>query len=190
MVLYGLAEMERARLYADYLKEGRIQEIGHIMNTSHDGDRVSCFAPDGSNERYRAPDSNTYLLGLMEDLESGKPDRVNRAQLEWQPGAYTCSLPVIDKMVDISLRTEGVVGAQLAGAGLGGCMMVLTRRESVDALKKNLAEGYYGPVGKKPNILICTPIAGSTIKFICVPTIPSGAVRLPTKCPGSPAIRM
>ncbi len=163
VVLYGLAEMERARLYADYLKEGRIQEIGHIMNTSHDGDRVSCFAPDGSNERYRAPDSNTYLLGLMEDLESGKPDRVNRAQLEWQPGAYTCSLPVIDKMVDISLRTEGVVGAQLAGAGLGGCMMVLTRRESVDALKKNLAEGYYGPVGKKPNILICTPIAGSGV---------------------------
>ena len=163
VVLYGLTEMERARLYADYLKGGRIQEIGLIMNTSHDGDRVSRFAPDGSNERYRAPDSNTYLLGLMEDLESGDPDRVNRAQLEWQPGGYGCSLPVIDKMVDISLRTEGVVGAQLAGAGLGGCMMVLTRRESVYSLKKNLAEGYYRPEGKEPNILICTPIAGSGV---------------------------
>jgi len=163
VVLYGLAEMERARLYADYLKEGRITKIGQIMNTSHNGDRVVRFAPDGSDEPYRAPDSNTYLLNLMEDLESGDPDRVNRAQLEWQPGGYGCSLPVIDKMVDISLRTEGVVGAQLAGAGLGGCMMVLTTRESVYALKKNLSEGYYEPAGKEPNILICTPIAGSGV---------------------------
>lgn len=163
VVLYGLAEMERARLYADCLKDGRIEEIGRIMNTSHDGDRVAWFAPDGSHQEYRAPDSNTHLLGLMEDLESGDPDRVNRAQLEWQPGSYGCSLPVIDKMVDISLRTEGVVGAQLAGAGLGGCMMVLTRRELVSSLKRSLTEGYYDPAGNTPSVLICTPIAGSGV---------------------------
>jgi N-acetylgalactosamine kinase len=163
VVLFGLAEMERARLYADYLKENRISQIGRIMNTSHNGDRVSCFAPDGSEEPYRAPDSNTYLLDLMEDLESGNPDRVNRAQLEWQPGGYGCSLPVIDKMVDISLRSEGVAGAQLAGAGLGGCMMVFTRRESVQELRRNLHEGYYQPADQEPNILICTPIAGSGV---------------------------
>jgi len=42
-------------------------------------------------------------------------------------------------------------------------MMVLTTRESVYALKKNLSEGYYEPAGKEPNILICTPIAGSGV---------------------------
>jgi hypothetical protein len=38
--------------------------------------------------------------------------------LQGQPGSYHCSLPEIDRMVHISLQTEGVVGAQLAGAGL------------------------------------------------------------------------
>jgi N-acetylgalactosamine kinase len=163
VVLFGLAEMERARLYADFLRAGRIAEIGRIMNTSHNGDRVAWTAPDGSEEPYRGQDSNTYLLGLMEDLESGAPQRVTRAQLEWQPGRYACSLPVIDRMVDISLRTEGVAGAQLAGAGLGGCMMVLTRRDAVEALKANLVEGYYAPAGKEPAVMTCTPIAGSGV---------------------------
>jgi galactokinase len=155
--------MERARLYAGHLKAGRVGEIGRIMNTSHNGDRVARFTAEGVEEPYRAPDSNTYLLDLMEDLESGDPRRVGRAQLEWQPGAYRCSLPVIDRMVDVSLRTSGVLGAQLAGAGLGGCMMVLTRREAVEELKRNLTADYYEPAGREPNVLICTPIAGSGV---------------------------
>jgi len=64
-------------------------------------------------------------------------------------------------MVDIALGTEGVVGAQLAGAGLGGCMMVLTHREAVPGLVENLTKQYYKPYGKQPAILFCRPIAGS-----------------------------
>ena len=59
------------------------------------------------------------LAPSFEDLESGEPERVERAQLHWQPGSYRCSVPEIDHMVDLALRVEGVVGAQLAGAGLG-----------------------------------------------------------------------
>ncbi len=97
----------------------------------------------------------------MEDLESEDPARVERAQLVWQPGRYACSLPAIDRMVDIALETEGVAGAQLAGAGLGGCMMVLVRREAIPALRQALISRYYGPEGRLPAILVCRPIAGS-----------------------------
>jgi N-acetylgalactosamine kinase len=102
-------------------------------------------------------------LDLIDDLESGDPERVIRAQLQWQPGSYHCSVPEIDHMVDISLRTEGVVGAQLAGAGLGGCMMVLTHKDAISILVENLTELYYAPSGRPPAIMPCKPIAGSSV---------------------------
>lgn len=37
-------------------------------------------------------------------------------------------------MVDIALATPGVLGAQLCGAGLGGCMMVLAQEEATESV--------------------------------------------------------
>ncbi|MCF6177177.1 MAG: NTP transferase domain-containing protein [Victivallaceae bacterium] len=162
VVLFGLSEFERSRLYADCLKNGDLKTIGQLMNSSHDGDRVSINI-DGKQQPYQAPTSNLHLLKLMEDLDSGAPERVIAAQLQWQPGSYHCSIPEIDKMVDLAITTPGVVGAQLAGAGLGGCMMVLAHIDCVDDLRKNICEKYYAPAKIKPNILICRPISGAGI---------------------------
>ncbi len=163
VVLYGLAECERSRLFADALKAKRNSEIGRLMNISHDGDRVVTFTPNMAVAPYQAPMSNGYLLDLIEDLESGDPDRVIRAQLQWQPGDYHCSLPEIDRMVEVALRTPGVVGAQLAGAGLGGCMMVLAHRAAISDLRDAMVTQYYEPYKKPPRILLCKPIAGSGV---------------------------
>lgn len=163
VVLFGLAECERSRIFTDLLRDKKVKEIGRLMCVSHDGDRVCRTEENGEQSPFRAPISNGYLLDLIEDLESGDPDRVIRAQLEWQPGSYHCSVSEIDRMVDISLATPGVYGAQLAGAGLGGCMMVLAQKQSIPALVNNLDRDYYQPAGKKPSILICRPIAGSSV---------------------------
>ena len=163
VVLFGLAEMERAKLFADAMKKRRIEFIGQLMNASHDGDRVSTLDPGGKPLEYWAPTSNDYLLGLIEDLESGDLERVDRAQLYWQPGSYHCSLSEIDRMVEISLATEGVVGAQLAGAGLGGCMMVLTHHKAIPKLIQNLTEKYYIHRDHPPATLVCRPVAGSDV---------------------------
>jgi galactokinase len=163
VVMYGLTECERSRRFPGALQEGRIEEIGRLMNTSHDGDRVVRHRPGEEPRAHRSPTDNGYLLRLIDDLESGDPQRVSAAQLEWQPGSYQCSIPEIDAMVDISLGVEGVAGAQLAGAGLGGCMMVLVRNESIPALSQALERQYYAPAGKPPSILRCTPISGSSV---------------------------
>ena len=63
-------------------------------------------------------------------------------------------------MVDIALRTPGVPGAQLAGAGLGGCMMVLCQTQAIAQLKNNLEQLYYKQAGIEPAILVCRPVAG------------------------------
>lgn len=166
VVLFGLAECERARLYADCLKAGRMQDIGRLMAVSHDGDRVATFDANLNEASYVSPTSNAYLLGLMDDLESGDPERVLSAQLQWQPGSYHCSLPPIDKMVDVSTRTPGVVGAQLAGAGLGGCMMVLAHRNATEALMRNLDKHYYAPRRQPASVLICKPVAGAGVLLL------------------------
>ena len=165
VVLFGLAECERARLYADCLRSGRIDEIGRMMKASHDGDRVAAWSAAGEARPFRAPTSDVHLLKLIEDLESRDPERIERAQLAWQPGRYACSLPVIDRMVDIATATGGVAGAQLAGAGLGGCLMVLVRREAVPALRANLEKLASEPNGLAPAVLVCLPIAGAGLLF-------------------------
>ena len=165
VVLFGLAEIERAKLFADAMKKGEIGYLGRLMNTSHDGDRIVSYDADGNEKPFQAPTSNDYILDLIEDLESGNMERVSRAQLQWQPGSYFCSLPEIDRMVDISLQTHGVVGAQLAGAGLGGCMMVLAHSNAVPDLIQNLRAGYYMPEGRQPTTLVCRPVAGSSVLF-------------------------
>jgi N-acetylgalactosamine kinase len=163
VVLYGLAECERSRTYAEALHSGDIARIGRLMVASHNGDRVTTEDERGERVAYHSSISNGYLLDLIEDLESEEPERVLRAQLEWQPGSYHCSVPEIDLMVDTALSVEGVVGAQLAGAGLGGCMMVLARADALPELQQRLVDCYYEPAGKPPSVLVCKPIAGSGV---------------------------
>ena len=164
VVMFGLAECERSRLYADFLKEKRMGEIGMLMNVSHDGDRVARKNPaTGNMVPFQAPTSNNHLLKLIDDLESGDLERVTAAQLHWQPGSYHCSIPEIDAMVDAATEINGVKGAQLAGAGLGGCMMTLLHRDAVESLVKALKAAASTPTGEAPEVLVCEPVAGAGI---------------------------
>ena len=50
-----------------------------------------------------------------------------------------------DRIVDRASRAEGVIGAQITGAGLGGCAVVLVRSEYrdglLDMLRAEVGEG-------------------------------------------------
>ncbi len=161
VLLYGIAEMLRSRLAVGLLESGRIDELGQMMLISHDGDRVSRPRPDGAYEPVDEDVSDTYLNRLIHDLASEGPLRVLNAQLYRQPGSYACSTPEIDRMVDIASRVPGVAGAQIAGAGLGGCIMVLARKQAVPSLRRALIREYYRPAGLKPAILPCVPVEGA-----------------------------
>ncbi len=162
VVIYGLAECERSRRYADCLEQGNMDEVGLMMNISHDGDRVVKF--DGSGEKlsdYYFDSSDAALQRLINALQCKDPLQIESAQLWKQAGSYRCSLPDIDRMVDLACGVPGVVGAQLAGAGLGGCMMVLLRTSAIDDLTNTLTGKYYQIQGLPPRLLQCRPIAGA-----------------------------
>ncbi len=161
VLLFGAAEIVRAKICMEYLEQNQMGEFGRLMNISHDGDRVSRPGRDGSYQLLPEECSDAYLHGLIEDLKSEDPARVLRAQLYRQPGNYACSTEQIDQMVDIACSVPGVVGAQIAGAGLGGCIMILTKKEAVAHVRKALLRDYYEPNRLEPAIIPCIMVEGA-----------------------------
>ena len=166
VVLYGLAECARSDRFVDAL-ENDIALAGEMMNISHNGDRVKCFDGNGCElGDYFFDTSDRALDRLINNIRSGDPAKIAASALWRQPGSYRCSLPEIDLMVDLANSVEGVVGAQLAGAGLGGCMMVLVSNGSIAGLSAVLREKYYKVRNLQAELLHCRPIAGAcSIKY-------------------------
>jgi len=163
VILYGLAECERSRICRELLDTGNLKDFGKFMNISHDGDRVCIYNDEFHMQPYDWSVSDDYLKRLIKDLKSEDPQKVMDAQLSMQPGGYGCSTPEIDLIVDISKRIPGVIGAQLSGAGLGGCVMVLVKENAVDLLISELEKRYYEPKGLNTAITVCIPVKGSSV---------------------------
>ncbi len=157
--LYGIAECLRADMVPQCLKSGDMSRFGELMNISHEGDRVTrCIADRRLPIDNGFPDAR--IDALVQDLESGVPEWIERARLWRQPGGYGVSVPEVDKLVDIALATPGVLGAGLVGAGMGGCIVAVVESGQASQFLENLAEQYYnargGPVAAEEVI----PVGG------------------------------
>lgn len=161
VLLFGASEIIRSRMCVELLKAADVERFGKLMTVSHDGDRVSRPGPDGKYRPTEQDCSDDYLNRLIRDLGSEDPERVLGAQLYMQPGSYACSTPEIDRMVDMASSVPGVAGAQIAGAGLGGCVMILAGKQRVEAVRKALVKGYYRPAGLRPDIIPCITVEGA-----------------------------
>lgn len=160
VLLYGLAEIRRSRLFADCLRRHDVEALRGLYRASHDGDRV--IAHDGALSSlpwdYQVTDE--HLQELIEGLGSDDPAVREECQLEWQPGRYECSVPEIDRIVDLAYSMPGVLGAQMAGAGLGGCAMVIVEQKHCeDVMARYAAEGLkvrmYFPVNGAGVVSLC-----------------------------------
>jgi hypothetical protein len=107
------------------------------------------------------PDPEHFLCEeirrIMDAWDAGK----RAAALQYGPtGGYRVSTPEIDHLVDISLGIEGVLGARLTGAGLGGCAVILAHQHAVGELLAKLERDYYTPRGRSSQAEVCRPLAG------------------------------
>jgi galactokinase len=161
VLLYGVAEISRSRMCVDLLEKGEVEAFGGLMKVSHEGDRVTRPGADGAYQAIEGNCGERYLQGLIHDLGSEDPERVLRAQLFMQPDVYGCSTPEIDQMVDIASSVPGVAGAQIAGGGLGGCIMVLAHKDAIPSVCRTLREQYYEPARLDPSVLPCIAVEGA-----------------------------
>ncbi len=160
---FGIAECARARQAAVCLEKRDMYELGKLMKISHDGER--CYHVDDQLNAtpFQIDISDDRLHALIDDLISWDHQRGVAAQIALQPGAYRCSIREIDALVDIACRTPGVLGAQIAGAGLGGCAMVLVESAAVSELMDRLNRLFYQPNSLPSGVTVCTPSAGSSL---------------------------
>jgi len=128
--LWGIAEAERSRAFARCVQAGRMAEAGELMYIGQDGDRLFEFPESGDPVPYTANMvTDVYLDALLADLGSGDSGRVERAQLARQPGDYDCSSLELDTIVEILRASPGVYGASLTGAGFGGNVLAVARKD-------------------------------------------------------------
>ena len=138
---YGVSEIARSASFMDALYSGDFARLGEMMKTSHDGDRVSW--PDGAR----------------------RPSFADGDDPAAWCGAYACSTPRIDGLCDMLCAAPGVYGAQLVGAGLGGCVVALVAKDRADAVLETLARDFYGKLGLPPAAFVCVPSEGSGVRW-------------------------
>jgi galactokinase len=66
---------------------------------------------------------------------------------------YEVSTPELDLLVETARRVSGVYGARLTGAGFGGSIVALVRREASAALTRALESAFAGRYGRKPAVI-------------------------------------
>jgi len=141
VVTYGVGECERSRLAAGYLDRGDLTGFGELMLRSHDGDRVS--GTPAFTEPSPAAGQSPKLASLI--------------------GQYACSTDRLDQLVDLARSVPGVYGAQLAGAGLGGCAMILADHAAARRISAILTRQYYEPRRMNPTIWNVRSVRGGGI---------------------------
>ena len=134
--LFGVSEIARAAQAPALLAAGDFKAFGRMMKISHDGDRVS-----------------------------GTPMAREAGTLAEECGAYACSTPRIDALCDMMNATEGVLGSELSGAGLGGCVLILVERARTDAVMDRLNRDFYDRLGLPRSAFVCSPAQGSKVFY-------------------------
>ncbi len=166
IVIYGISECMRSESFARALADGDLAEAGRLMAVSHDGDRVvrrlNGGAPSPSGIDF--DDTRLDLLAAAD------------ADLLYQAGTYACSTEAIDDLVDRTRRVPGVIGVQLSGAGLGGCVMILTEVDAVDGLTEHLDREYYRPRNLESRLYCCLPVQGAGILRLASDPVPNGVL--------------
>jgi len=115
-LLFGIAESERARRFADILASGDWDLAGRLISAGHDGDRLL----DAAGQPYRFDVSDAALARAASA----------KIPIDMLPGVYGASTPVLDGLVDAAIGA-GALGASLTGAGMAGTVIALCRMEDV-----------------------------------------------------------
>jgi len=144
VALFGISECLRSERFMGLLNEGEYARIGEMMKISHNGDRVG---PGG-----------------IGDEELDRLAREN-ADAALQSGAYGCSTEQIDALCDLLDSTDGVLGSEMVGAGLGGCVVALIEKDKTESIIDAVNAGYYDKHGYPRSAHVYSASAGSYAIF-------------------------
>ena len=144
VALYGISECERAEKFMDVLKSEDYEALGNMMKISHNGDRLGVESI-----------SDSHLEKLIN----------NNTPFETECGSYKCSTPEIDYLCDVLDATDGVLGSEIVGAGLGGCVIALIEKCKADEIIEIVNRDYYDKYGFMHAANVYSASSGSSVIF-------------------------
>jgi galactokinase len=109
---------------------------------------------------------NARVLGCVNALRSRRYREVGSLLVESHRSLkedFEVSSPELDLLVELSLETQGVLGARLTGAGFGGCTVNLISESSIDRFRTNVLTEYQKKSGKTPRMYICRASTGARL---------------------------
>ncbi|MBA4070648.1 MAG: galactokinase [Gemmatimonas sp.] len=77
---------------------------------------------------------------------------------------YECSSRELDWVVEFAMRTPGIAGARLTGAGWGGCAVVFGDAGALAALEEALPGAYAKAIGHRPRAWLVTADDGARLE--------------------------
>jgi galactokinase len=78
---------------------------------------------------------------------------------------FEISSPALNTIVEISLATEGCIGARMTGGGFGGCAVALVSEAVAQTFMETIAPEYKRQTGYTPALYLCYPSEGASIIF-------------------------
>lgn len=144
VALYGISECVRADDFMRVLDDGDYARIGEMMKISHDGDRI------------READFSDKTMDKL---------AAENADIALQSGAYGCSLEQIDSLCDLLNSADGVLGSELVGAGLGGCVIAIVERAKAQNVIDLVNKEYYDKNGFEHAANVFTAACGSSVIY-------------------------
>lgn len=98
-------------------------------------------------------EENRRVLAAVKNLETGRIKDFGKAMYESHASLrnlYEVSCGELDFIVDFSKSLDGVKGARLTGAGMGGCCIVLIEKETIPQFTEQLSVLYEKQFGVRP----------------------------------------
>lgn len=172
-----LADTKKERSLSSSVYNKRVESVNEVLKivTRHEDIKfltqvkdISAYKNSISAENFKRAlhitEENTRVLSAVKSLEDGRIDDFGKIMYESHASLknlYEVSCDELDFIVDFSKDFEGVKGARLTGAGMGGCAIVLLEKKTVQGYSRQLSGLYEERFGRKPEFYEVQPVNGA-----------------------------
>ncbi len=119
--------------------------------------------PELYNRGYFVVRENQRVLAAVQAFQRGDLQACGSLMNQSHEGLrrlFEVSCKEVDLIVDAAQAFRGVLGARMTGAGFGGCVIVLVRRERIKKLQERILEKTQASASRAPHFYVTKPAAG------------------------------